>query len=114
MEAQGVMPQLWEAVDKLTKVGISATRQAFGFSVELVDNFGRVFAECGLDHDYSISICVHTGTPPVQWFFRRSVPSMVEFLIAAQVSLKSGETNTWLEALHAIDDQMKRDGDLLG
>jgi hypothetical protein len=91
------------AVMELVKAGIQAKRQAYGFSATLHD--GTIEAQCGIEHDDSISISISIGMPPVYWFFRPDIPSMVALLINAQNRIISNRSKTWLDALEDENDQ---------
>jgi hypothetical protein len=94
-----------DAVAELSKEGIEAKRQAFGFSITLNEKNETLYMECGLEHNGTISLSVFTGAPPVQWFFRPDIPPMIDLLINAQKRVISKRSKTWLEALQEENNQ---------
>ncbi|PZD70539.1 hypothetical protein C1752_10968 [Acaryochloris thomasi RCC1774] len=61
------------AIAVMTEAEIPACEKAYGFSVMHTDlvKSSRNFAECGCEHDGSISMSVYVDEmPPVVWFFR--------------------------------------------
>lgn len=93
------------AVFDLVQAGIRAQRRAYGFSVELNDRSGEFEGQCGFEHDGSISLSLIPKTPPVVWFFRSSIPSMAQLLIAAQKLLTENPSQTWIETLGSLENE---------
>ena len=105
MEAQDPQLSLNNAVMELVEAGIQVKREAYGFSAILHDANGDAKAQCGFEHDGSISISINTGTPPVQWFFRPTIRAMVELLVDAQSRLTANHSQTWLDAFREASDR---------
>jgi len=91
------------AITDLLIAGFQVKEEAFGFSVVLQDSDTTYRLECGYEHDGNISISIHSGMPPVRWFFRPTIREIVNLLIAANGLLKSGEAYDWLNALERIE-----------
>ena len=95
------------AITDLQNAGFQTEPKAYGFSAILQDSRTKYHIECGHEHDGGISISVDSGTPPVRWFIRPSIREMVELLIAADELLKSGQANSWLDALNKIEPMIQ-------
>ncbi|MES2709164.1 MAG: hypothetical protein V4726_21390 [Verrucomicrobiota bacterium] len=96
-----------EAIRRLRELGVPVQERAFGFSLEHSDwpDAWRRFADCGCEHDFSISLSVSADeSPPVVWFFRFDMLEMVDFISSAYRLAADGATSTALLAAFRADD----------
>jgi hypothetical protein len=91
--------QFLRAVQNLSNAGIDVEATDYGFSARLVDATGELSAECGIEHDWSISMSISADAPPTRWVFCTDVDSMASCLISAKAKIESGNSKSWLEAL---------------
>lgn len=75
---------LEHAVAYLKRCGVEAVQTDYGFRVLYPEFSDRIFADCGVDNDSSISLSVNTEeSPPVIWFFRKDYLEMANFIAQA-------------------------------
>ena len=92
-----------EAARGLRESGLVVVDEAFGFSVSDEDAAGKMKAECGIEHDGSVSLSVESDRLPVAWFFRPTAAGIAALLISAKRLLSDRKKASWIEALKASD-----------
>jgi len=103
------------AIHALSFEGLPVKETSYGFSLILEDEHMAHSAECGMEHDGSISLSVKTPNAPqrrefvglkpgdnyisLEWFFHPTPLEMTKHLLAAH---KLVQTNVrWIDALRA-------------
>lgn len=72
------------AVAYLRRCGVDAVQTDYGFRILHPELSDRIFADCGMDNDSSISLSVNADeSPPVIWFFRKEYLEMADFIAQA-------------------------------
>lgn len=94
------------AVAKLKQAGILAKVTDYGFRIYLPEDPDRLYADCGMDNDGSISMSVSVDeTPPVAWFFRKDFEEMTDFVISAYAAtnMQNPSRAVMISALRKLD-----------
>ena len=89
------------AIKTLQEAGINVERKAYGFCVSWVDSSGKISCECGLEHDFTISISISQPGHPALWYVSDTMSEMVKYLVRAQTRLNAGEFKNIISALRA-------------
>ena len=82
----GKLKDVPEAIRRLRAASIPVVERDYGFSLDHPEwnEHRHGFAQCGWEHDGSISLMVCVDErPPVAWFFRSDVLEMADFIICA-------------------------------
>jgi hypothetical protein len=106
---RGKLQDAPEAIRKLRELGVPVQEQAFGFSLQHSDwpDQRRRFADCGCEHDSSISLSVSADElPPVVWFFRFDMLEMVDFISSAYRRAGDGANSTALLTAFREEDSL--------
>lgn len=94
-----------KAIKNMRTASIDAVKTDYGFALRHHDSPSESFAQCGYEHDGSISMSVTTeDSPPVHWFFRLSFSEMARLIIAAYASLQE-KTHLRRDILDALKKQ---------
>ena len=91
------------AITDLQNAGFRVKEEAFGFSVVLQDTDTNYRLECGYEHGGNISLSVASETSVLRWFFRQTILEIVEFLLVADMVMKSEQIHNWLVVLDQVD-----------
>lgn len=94
------------AVAKLKQAGILAKMTDYGFRIYLPEDPDRLYADCGMDNDSSISMSVSVDeTPPVAWFFRKDFQEMTDFIISAYAAtnMQNPSRTAMITSLRKLD-----------
>jgi hypothetical protein len=94
----------YEGIKILQSASIPVAETAYGFSIHHPElrNSGENFAECGIEHDSSVSLSVRNETPPIAWFFRVNFCEMANFILRAYKISGNQATRTGL--IHTMRD----------
>ncbi len=102
------MNDIGEAVSILQRANIPSKETTYGFSLQHKEITDNNFAECGVEHDFSISMSVNIAEkPPVAWFFRLSFIEMAKFVVAAYKKTKEIEPSRSdiINSMRIIDEE---------
>lgn len=100
------MADIGEAFQILQNANIPSKKTAYGFCLQHKEMANNNFAECGVEHDFSISMSVNIAeNPPVAWFFRSSFIEMAEFVVAAysKTGMKDPSRSAIINSMRSID-----------
>lgn len=76
------------AIHILQTNGIHAQKATYGFSISHPEGQDRDFLTCGLEHDGSTSISLHSNeSPPILWFFVDNYAEAARFILTAYRTL---------------------------
>ena len=102
------MNDYFESIKILQDAAIPVTQTAYGFSLchSTLNDSDRNFAECGVEHDSSISMSVRDGSSQAWWFFRIDFREMAYFILSAYKN--AGNQATREDLLHEMKELDKK------
>ena len=92
-----------DAVRDLRAAGLNVETKAYGIHLLHNDSAGTYEGECGIEHDWSISLALRVNGPPVRWYFRFSAREMAEFIASAFAKASEGQFESLAAALEDAD-----------
>jgi hypothetical protein len=97
------------AAHDLHRAGLNVEYKAWGFNLYHQDAGGTYRAEAREEMDDSISLWVVVDAAPRRWFFRRTVPEIVDLLVSSFARTQAQSATTLAAALDAAEGAFDRE-----